>query len=118
MSIENNIKRIADALEIIASKMELPLSVEPVTAPAEQIVEQAVQQVIPQPAPQPVVPNCPITDNNSLVTYVMQSYQAMGAEKGAAIQTILNQLGYSNINDVKPEHYAQIYTGIEGLKNA
>jgi hypothetical protein len=25
-------------------------------------------------------------------------------------------MGYQNINDVKPEHYGQLFAGVEGLK--
>jgi hypothetical protein len=32
------------------------------------------------------------------------------------IQGVLTQLGYANINDVKPEHYGQLFGGIEALK--
>jgi hypothetical protein len=46
----------------------------------------------------------------------MGAYKAMGAQKGAMIQTVLTGLGYQNINDVKPEHYAALHQGIEALK--
>ena len=32
------------------------------------------------------------------------------------IQSVLTGMGYQNINDVKPEHYAALHTGIEALK--
>jgi hypothetical protein len=46
----------------------------------------------------------------------MASYKALGPQKGAMIQGVLTQLGYANINDVKPEHYGQLFAGIEALK--
>jgi hypothetical protein len=69
-------------------------------------------------APAPVAPvvNVPFTDGKGLIDYVMKSYSEMGTEKGAGIGNVLNQLGYKNINDVKPEHYAALFAGIEGLK--
>jgi hypothetical protein len=68
------------------------------------------------PAPAPV--NAPFTDGKGLIDYVMGAYKAMGAQKGAQIQTVLTGLGYQNINDVKPEHYGVLHQGIEALKAA
>ena len=68
------------------------------------------------PAPTPVTNNAPFTDGNGLIAYVMESYKALGADKGAQIQGVLTGLGYSNINDVKPEHYNALFSGIEALK--
>jgi len=47
----------------------------------------------------------------------MQAYQEIGPENGAKIQGVLSGLGYNNINDVKPEHFAQFYAQIEMLKS-
>jgi len=69
--------------------------------------------VAPAPAPFAVVP---FTDGKGLIDYVMGAYKAMGAQKGAMIQTVLTGLGYQNINDVKPEHYGALHQGIEALK--
>jgi len=46
----------------------------------------------------------------------MGAYKEMGPTKGALIQGVLTQLGYQNINDVKPEHYGSLYQGVEALK--
>ena len=70
-------------------------------------------------APAPVAPaptGVPFTDGKGLIGYVMDAYKAMGPQKGAQIQTVLTGLGYQNINDVKPEHYAALYAGVETLK--
>lgn len=67
------------------------------------------------PAPAPVSA-APFTDGKGLIDYVMSAYKAMGAAKGALIQTVLTGLGYQNINDVKPEHYGALFAGIEALK--
>ena len=32
------------------------------------------------------------------------------------IQGVLTQLGYNNINDVKPEHSGSLFQGVEALK--
>ena len=58
----------------------------------------------------------PFNDGKGLIDYVMSAYKAMGPQKGAQIQSVLTGMGYQNINDVKPEHYAALHTGIEALK--
>ena len=70
--------------------------------------------IAPVAAPAPA--GAPFSDSKGLIDYVMSSYKAMGAEKGGRIQQVLVGLGYQNINDVKPEHYAALFAGIEALK--
>lgn len=72
--------------------------------------------VAPAPVTAPVISNAPFTDGKGLIEYVMNSYKALGPQKGAQIQNILTGLGYQNINDIKPEHYGQLYAGVEALK--
>jgi hypothetical protein len=69
-------------------------------------------------APQPVaaVAGAPFTDGKGLIDYVMGAYKALGPQKGAQIQGVLTGMGYQNINDVKPEHYGQLFAGVEALK--
>jgi len=69
-------------------------------------------------APAAVAPvqGAPFTDGAGLIAYVMGAYKEMGPTKGALIQGVLTQLGYQNINDVKPEHYPALYQGVETLK--
>ena len=64
----------------------------------------------------PVSQGAPFTDGAGLIAYVMGAYKEMGPTKGALIQGVLTQLGYNNINDVKPEHYGSLYQGVEALK--
>jgi hypothetical protein len=64
----------------------------------------------------PVATGAPFTDPKGLIDYVMGAYKALGAAKGAQIQNVLTGLGYQNINDVKPEHYGQLFAGVEALK--
>ena len=66
----------------------------------------------------PVAPSAPFTDGAGLIAYVMGAYKEMGPAKGANIQSVLTSLGYQNINDVKPEHYGNLYQGVESLKKA
>jgi len=120
-----------EAREAVAAHIEAPKAapvaptpVAPVAplAPIAPVVTPA--PVMPAPptfaAPAPVAPaapsGAPFTDGKGLIDYVMGAYRAMGAEKGAGIQNVLTVLGYQNINDVKPEHYAQLFAGIEALK--
>ena len=69
----------------------------------------------PLETPAPVSSDVPFSDGQGLTTYVMGKYQKLGPEKGALIQGVLNNLGYQNINDVKPEHYSALHSGIEAL---
>lgn len=117
-----------------------PVQQAPVTLSTQPVVQQPiapppVQQVAPAPvatapvapampapptfapAPQPVQQaGVPFNDGKSLIEYVMGRYKALGPEKGAQIQNVLTGLGYQNINDIKPEHYAQFYAGVEGIQ--
>ena len=70
----------------------------------------------PVAAPAPVAAGAPFTDGKGLIDYVMSAYKALGAAKGANIQGVLTGMGYQNINDVKPEHYAALFVGVEALK--
>ena len=74
--------------------------------------------VVPPVAAAPAPTGVPFNDGKGLMAYVMASYQTLGPQKGAQIQTVLTGLGVQNINDVKPEQYAALYNGIEQLKGA
>ena len=137
MSLEAKIEALTQVMTRIAVALESAN-----VAPVEQVV-QAPQPVVQAPvivaapapapvaAPAPVMPAAPIfiapapvaapvgapfNDGKGLIEYVMTAYKAMGAEKGAQIQGVLSTLGYSNINDVKPEHYSALYAGVEAQK--
>lgn len=68
------------------------------------------------PVAAPAPTGAPFSDPKGLIDYVMGAYKALGLQKGALIQGVLTGLGYQNINDVKPEHYAALHTGVEALK--
>lgn len=91
----------------------VPVVVAPVAAPVMPAPPVFAPVATPAPAP---VSAAPFTDGKGLIDYVMSAYKAMGAAKGAMIQTVLTGLGYQNINDVKPEHYVALFQGIEALK--
>lgn len=101
-------------------------------APSAPVV-QAITPVVEAPAPvatAPAMPPAPtfeapvasattavpFSDGKGLIDYVMGAYKALGAEKGQQIQGVLTGMGYQNINDVKPEHYGQLFAGVEALK--
>ena len=88
---------------------------------AEAKPEPKVEEppVFTPPVPEPAVDvatGIPFNDQKGMIGYVMDSYKSLGAQKGAGIQTVLQALGYSNINDVDPKDYEKLYQGIEKLK--
>ena len=128
MSLENKIEALTAAVIALTAKLEssnvAPAApVAPAPAPVVQAAPVAAPAmpappafVAPVPAPAPVATGAPFSDGKGLIDYVMASYKALGAAKGAQIQSVLVNLGYQNINDVKPEHYGALFVNIEALK--
>lgn len=132
MSLETEIKNLAAAVVALTAKIEginvaAPAPV--VQAPAPVAAPVATPAPVAAPVAMPAAPSfvapapvaapaagAPFNDPKSLLEYVMGAYKALGADKGQQIQSVLTQLGYQNINDVKPEHYAQLHAGVEALK--
>jgi hypothetical protein len=101
------------------------LVVEPAPVVIPVVESKPVVQAPVMPAPPtfaaPVVASvvpgtAPFSDPKGLIDFVMSSYKALGAVKGAGIQGVLTGLGYQNINDVNPAHYGALFIGIEALK--
>jgi len=124
MSIEQAIIDNTAALNRVAALLQagavaIPQAAAPVAAPAVASMPAPPTFTMP-PAAAPVAPpapaGAPFTDPQGLMNYTMAAYQEMGAAKGAAIQQVLASLGHANMNDVKPEQYAQFYAGVEALK--
>lgn len=129
MSIEQAIidntaalNRLAAVWDAMSQQPAAPV-VAPVAAPVAPqatVMPAPPTFTTPPPAPAPVAPpaptGAPFTDPQGLMNYTMAAYQEMGATKGAAIQQVLASLGHANMNDVKPEQYAQFYAGVEALK--
>ena len=88
-----------------------PVAAVPVAAPA-----MPAPPTFMAPVAAPVPTGAPFSDPKGLIEFVMTSYKNLGPTKGAGIQGVLTGLGYQNINDVKAEHYAALYSGIEALK--
>lgn len=130
MSLESKIEALTAAVIALTAKMEsgtvtpapAPVVAAPVAAPAPVVAAPVAAMpappafVAPVVTPAPVAAGAPFTDGKGLIDYVMASYKALGPQKGANIQGVLTGMGYQNINDVKPEHYAALYAGVEALK--
>jgi pyruvate dehydrogenase E2 component (dihydrolipoamide acetyltransferase) len=129
MSLENKIEALTAAVLALTAKLEssnvAPAApVAPAPAPVVQVAPVVATPampappafIAPAPAPAPVVAGAPFSDGKGLIDYVMSAYKALGAAKGSQIQNVLVSLGYQNINDVKPEHYGQLFAGVEALK--
>jgi hypothetical protein len=115
------------SLDTIGKAMNVAPAAPVAPAPAPVVEAAPVPVVSSMPAPPafvnpaPYVPmaapaKAPFSDGKGLIDYVMASYKALGAAKGANIQGVLVSLGYQNINDVKPEHYGALFAGVEALK--
>lgn len=129
MSLENKIDALTIAVQALTVAILESKNVAPAPAPVVQVAPVVAAPVVaapampappafvaPAPAPAPVAGGAPFSDGKGLIDYVMGAYKALGAAKGSQIQTVLTGLGYSNINDVKPEHYTQLFAGVEALK--
>ena len=135
MSIEKTISDLTTAINALTAALNqraggagAPI----VPQAAAPVAQQFAPTVAPAPTAMPTLPtfaaapaqqqavvnqpNAPFTDGAGLIAYVMGAYKEMGPTKGAQIQGVLTQLGYNNINDVKPEHYGSLYQGVEALK--
>ena len=143
MSLEAKIEALTQAVIALTAKLEsstvppaapvvnpTPVATVSVTTPAPAPAPVPVAAPAPAPAapampapptfqPAPAAPaaiGVPFSDPKGLIDYVMSSYKALGPQKGAEIQKVLTDLGYGNINDVKPEHYGALFSGVEALK--
>lgn len=130
MSLELKIEALTAAVIALTAKLESGTVTPAATyiAPPPMVVTPAIVAAPVMPAPPafmaaPVAAPAPaafivapFTDGKGLIDYVMSAYKALGAAKGANIQGVLTGMGYQNINDVKPEHYAALFAGVEALK--
>jgi len=107
---------VVQAAPVVVSVVDTPAPPPPAPVAAAPAMPAPPAFVAPAPAAAPVATGAPFTDGKRLIDYVMGAYKALGATKGAQIQNVLVNLGYQNINDVKPEHYGQLFAGVEALK--
>lgn len=137
MSLESKIEALTAAVQALTAKLEsgniapaapvvkaAPVVAAPTPLPASMLSAPPTPPAMPAPpvfvapvaAPAPAPAPSMFTDPKGLIDYVMGAYKALGPQKGASIQGVLVGLGYQNINDVKPEHYGDLFNGIEALK--
>ncbi len=131
MSIENNLESIAKSLAIVAAYcskvLNAPVGVTSATEPASTPI--AAPASTPIAAPVLVAPIAtptfmasstavPFNDHKGLIEYVMSVYKELGPVKGVEIQGILTKMKCTNINEVKPEQYADFFADCEKLKVA
>jgi len=131
MSIEKTISDLTTAINNLTAAINAKARAPTVSQAAAPVAQQfaapqqapAAQQQMPAlpsfaaaPTPTPASQGAPFTDGAGLIAYVMGAYKEMGPTKGAQIQGVLTQMGYQNINDVKPEHYGSLFQGVEALK--
>ena len=132
MSIEQKISELTAAVTALTAAINAKAGAPTVPQAAAPVAQQFAPQTAAAPAPtMPTLPTfaaaptpahaaavqgAPFTDGAGLIAYVMGAYKEMGPTKGALIQGVLTQLGYNNINDVKPEHYGSLFQGVEALK--
>jgi hypothetical protein len=112
----SNVASAAPVVPAPAPVVQAAPVVEPAPVAAAPAMPAPPSFAAPAPAAAPVATGAPFTDGKGLIDYVMASYKALGAAKGAQIQNVLTGLGYQNINDVKPEHYGALFAGVEALK--
>lgn len=144
MSLEQKIEALTQAVANLTAKIEsinvspaAPVAQAPVVAaPVVQAAPVVTAPLVPPAAPvmpaapvftapvtaAPAAPQAataaPFTDAAGMMQYVMAAYKELGPQKGAQIQGVLTGMGYQNINDIKPEHYGALFTGVEALKVA
>ena len=108
----------APIASVVAPVVAAPAPVVAAPAPvvAAPVMPAAPTFEIPQTITQIPQNGAPFSDPKGLIEFVMTSYKNLGPAKGAGIQGVLTGLGYQNINDVKAEHYAALFSGIEALK--
>lgn len=91
----------------------------PFPVAATPVVPVVAPVVVAAPAPvvaAPVVSTPAVFSSKEEMTqFVINSYRALGAEKGALIQGVLTAMGYANINDVDPVRWGELKAGIEAL---
>jgi len=113
---EDQLRVVAVPAPVVAAPAPVVAAPAPVVAaPAMPAPPAFMAAPVAAPAPAAFIV-APFTDGKGLIDYVMSAYKALGAAKGANIQGVLTGMGYQNINDVKPEHYAALFAGVEALK--
>ena len=110
---------------VVQAPVQAPQVVQNVAAPAPVVQAPVAMPTpptfeAPAPAPAPVAaPTAvPFKDNQELTQYVLNVYRELGPQKGMQIQKVLDSMGIKNINDTRPDQYAQFYAGVEQIRAA
>ena len=112
---------IDECIDSIPTINKKPIKPEPapVAAPATPVAAPVMPAAPTFEPPAPAAPaasKAPFTDGKGLITYVMDVYKQLGAEKGAGIQGVLTEMGLTNVNDVRPTEYDTFFAKVEALK--
>lgn len=111
MSLESKIEALTAAVIALTERMQAQPKMQ--TLP---VVETIVPEEVIEVAVAEEFDDAPFSDQKGLIDYMMESYKKLGPIKGTQIQESLVSLGYGNINDVKPKHYAALFAAVEKLK--
>jgi hypothetical protein len=128
MTIEKDLTRIADALDVLVKYMthdkpvpaSLPVPAFDTSRPAGVVAAPAVTPVAPAaptPVAAPVVVEgaAPFADAKGLMEYCMGKYRDLGPVKGSMIQNALVELGVANLSSLKVDQYAAFYAKVEAI---
>lgn len=127
--IEMLIHKLPDAdrvavAEVVGATPSPVVAPMPAPAPAPVVAPTPAPVVAPVVAPAPVAAPVvapvhgprPFSSQKELIGYVMAKYKELGPVKGQGIQVVMNTLGITNINDVKPEMYQQFWECVEAIQ--
>jgi len=126
MSIENNLKRIADSLEIIAASMQspgattAPAALQPAPTATEVVNAQAqALDAMTTPAP-PAIQPAPAATVAPIITPEMLNEAAMAkmnekGDNGASVIGLLGTFGVQSITQLQPTQYVDFKTKLEAL---
>lgn len=95
-----------------------PVAPAPAPAPVAMPTPPTFEAPAPTPAPVAAPTAVPFKDNQELTQYVLNVYRELGPQKGMQIQKVLDSMGIKNINDTRPDQYAQFYAGVEQIRAA
>jgi hypothetical protein len=117
----NDVAPVAQPPAPVVTQSAPAPAVAPVTAPVAAPAMPAAPVFAPAPAaPAPAVAavEVPFSDSNGMTQYVLNVYREIGPQRAAGIQAVIQQLGVTNINDIKPEQYGQLWAGVEAVRKA
>ena len=125
--IESDLKRIADALEGMLSKMDVPTTTVIAKKPAAKVKTPPKQEAAPATVAAPPIPVAPpaatVTPPPAPVVVVMTPEElnaALGVEFGRLggrepIDAAMNSLGVDRITDLKPEQYSVLMEKVRAV---